>query len=155
MLKVNEIFFDLQSETTFVGFPSVFVSLAGGTPGSRYASLNPKHALINEKDMTIEEIVKEISRYNCYIVVITGGEPLAQNKTHLLITNLVKKNYLVLLETNGKMNINQINNKAIIVMKIKYPNIEDEGRIQLENLKYLRLPMVTSTLFDFRIFEII
>ena len=138
MLKVNEIFFDIQDGTTFVGFPSIFISLAGGSLNNYYTSINSNYALKGEASLTIEQIMQEIARYNCYIVFIMGGEPLYQSKIHSLITSLTNKNYLVLVETSGTESIKNFNSKAIIILNIPCPSSANFSNFHFDNLNYLR-----------------
>jgi 7-carboxy-7-deazaguanine synthase len=138
MLKVNEIFFDIQDGTTFVGFPSIFISLAGKGVNHNYHSSGSNYSLKGEVSLTIEQILKEISRYNCYIVFITGGEPLFQSKIHSLISELTTKNYLVLVETSGIETIKTLNSKAIIILNIPAPSSINFSNFKFDNLNYLR-----------------
>lgn len=138
MIKVNDIFFDIQIGTTFIGFPSVFISLSGKSTAASHVKLRPDASPGINKELTIEEIIAEIAKYNCYIVVISGGEPLKQEKIHMLIADLVNKNYLVLMETDGSQSINEINSKAILLLNIKCPEENDFDKNNYENLSLLR-----------------
>ena len=54
-------------------------------------------------------------------VRITGGEPLIQEETPLLISNLLDKGYRVLLETNGSLDVSMIDRRCVRIIDIKLP----------------------------------
>jgi organic radical activating enzyme len=54
------------------------------------------------KDYTVLEVVREVEKYNCKRVCITGGEPLLQIKdVEELAFDLIDKDHTILLETSG------------------------------------------------------
>ena len=64
MLRIKEIYFDIQDRSTFIGFPTIFVCLAGKNQNKR-STINPLYAVGAEKSMPLEEILDEILKYNC------------------------------------------------------------------------------------------
>ena len=74
MLKVNEIFYSIQGESSFVGIPFVFVRLTGCNLRCSYC--DTKFAYEEGQDLSVEQIFKEIKKFKCKYVEITGGEPL-------------------------------------------------------------------------------
>lgn len=105
-LIVNEIFYSVQGEGPNVGKPAVFVRLGGCNLAcswcdSKY-TWHPKKE--DNQIWTIEKVIREIKRYPCKHLVITGGEPLLQqDKIKTLLKKL--KGYSVEIETNGSMPI--------------------------------------------------
>ncbi|OGJ42789.1 hypothetical protein A3B60_02275 [Candidatus Peregrinibacteria bacterium RIFCSPLOWO2_01_FULL_39_12] len=99
-MQVTEIFYSLQGEGLFLGIPAVFLRLNGCNLRCKWCdtkyALDPKNA----RQMTIDEITKIIKKYPAKHLVITGGEPLLQQKE---ILSLIKKlkNYYIEVETNG------------------------------------------------------
>lgn len=87
--------------------------------------------------MTIEEIIDHLSQYHCRLVEITGGEPLCQSATPLLITRLIEKGYTVLLETNGSKNIRIADSRCRKIVDIKCPGSGESQSNDLENLNRL------------------
>ncbi len=137
-MKINEIFYSLQGEGLWTGIPNIFVRTTGCN--LRCSFCDTKYAYQDGKEMNIKEILKQISKYNCKKVCITGGEPLLQNETEDLIDVLLKKNYKICLETNGSINIKKLSDKKslIISLDIKCPSSNMHDKIFLKNISYLR-----------------
>ena len=87
--------------------------------------------------MEIGIILERIAAYRCPLVEVTGGEPLFQNNTPILIQRLLAKGYTVLMETNGSFNISRVDKRCIKVVDIKCPSSGQNDNNDLENLKRL------------------
>ncbi len=99
MLKVNEIFYSIQGESSYAGRPCVFVRLTGCNLRCSYC--DTRYAYEEGEDLEIGEIINRITSYRCRLVEITGGEPLIQKDTSLLIQQLLDLGFEVLLETTN------------------------------------------------------
>lgn len=95
-MKVNNIFCSYQGEGFFTGTKAVFIRLAGCNLKCWFCDTN----FDLKKDMSEDEIVKEVLSYDTDLVVITGGEPLLQN-LKILVKKLWEKNKIINIETNG------------------------------------------------------
>jgi 7-carboxy-7-deazaguanine synthase len=137
LLKVNEIFYSIQGESSFSGIPFVFVRLAGCNLRCTYC--DTKYAYEEGREISVEQIFKEVKKFKCPYVEITGGEPLIQDDTPFLVNFLINKGFSVLLETNGTKDISVISNKATIIMDIKCPSSGESGKIDWDNLNRLEL----------------
>ncbi len=137
MLKVNEIFYSIQGESSFAGLPFVFVRLTGCNLRCRYC--DTKYAYEEGEKISVEEILKEVKKYKCSYVEITGGEPLMQEETPFLVDYLIDKNFCVLVETNGTKDISIVSSKATIVMDIKCPSSGESDKTDWDNLGRLDL----------------
>ena len=106
-LKVHSIFYTIQGEGPFTGFPAVFVRLAGCNlqcPGcdTDYTS----HRSHLQVSLIIEEIYKAFDGAETLpIVVITGGEPFRQNIAPFVAKLLTEHDFEVQIETNGTLYI--------------------------------------------------
>jgi 7-carboxy-7-deazaguanine synthase len=134
-LKVNEIFYSIQGESSFAGWPCIFIRLSGCNLRCSYC--DTQYAYEDGNEMDIEEILERISGYNCRLVEVTGGEPLVQKKTPDLIRQLLDKGYKVLLETNGSMDIGVVDKQCVRIVDIKCPSSGEKDSSDLENLKRL------------------
>jgi 7-carboxy-7-deazaguanine synthase len=88
--------------------------------------------------MSVEEILKEIEKYDCKLVEITGGEPLVQKGVNSLIQDLCDKDYMVMLETSGSLPISEIDKRVKIIMDIKTPSSGMSGKNMFENIDFLK-----------------
>ncbi|MFO7560592.1 MAG: radical SAM protein [Desulfobacterales bacterium] len=134
-LNVNEIFFSIQGESSYAGIPCVFVRLAGCN--LRCAYCDTTYAWEDGTLMEIEQVIDKIRYLRCMLVEITGGEPLIQKETPLLINELLKTGYQVLLETNGSIDIRMVPPECIKIVDIKCPSSNEKDKIDLNNIKYL------------------
>ncbi len=134
-LKVNEIFFSIQGESNYNGRPCIFVRLTGCNLRCSYC--DTRYAYYDGKGMEIEEILETVARYGCNIVEVTGGEPLIQKNTPVLIKSLLDSGFEVLLETNGTMDISNIDERCIKIIDIKCPFSGEAQKNNMENLKIL------------------
>jgi len=135
LLKVNEIFYSIQGESSFSGIPFVFVRLTGCNLRCSYC--DTKYAFEEGKNLSVEQILKEIKKYKCQYVEITGGEPLLQDGTPFLVDSLIDKGFKVLVETNGTKDVSVISDKAVIIMDIKCPSSGESDKTDWDNLKRL------------------
>lgn len=78
------------------GCPAIFVRLAGCNLACPWCDTDHSEKM----QMTEIDIENELVKYDCYNVVITGGEPLMQDLEQLFL-NLSRIGYKVWLETNG------------------------------------------------------
>lgn len=96
---INEIFHSIQGEATYTGTPSAFIRLQGCGVGCPWCDSKPTWDS-SDFNHTTESILDEIGTYSCGHVVVTGGEPLEQNLSHLL-KGLEFYGYSVQIETSG------------------------------------------------------
>ncbi len=134
-LKVNEIFYSIQGESLYAGLPCLFVRLTGCNLRCSYC--DTQYAYESGHHMSIEKIIDRLSTYSCPLVEITGGEPLCQSGTPLLITQLIEQAYTVLLETNGSMDIRLADSRCIKIVDVKCPGSGESDKNDLLNLHRL------------------
>ncbi|TET83744.1 MAG: radical SAM protein [Desulfobacteraceae bacterium] len=135
MLNVNEIFYSIQGESTFAGWPCVFIRLTGCNLRCRYCDTT--YAYEHGDHMSLDDILGNVMGFNCNLVEVTGGEPLIQRETPDLITALIKNRYTVLLETNGTQDISMLHKKCIRIVDIKCPSSGMKQETLWKNLDYL------------------
>lgn len=97
-VKVNEIFYSLQGEGPHTGMAAVFLRLAGCTMGCTFC--DTKYAFGPGREMTHEEIIRELEKFPCRNVIITGGEPTEQDFAPLARA-LKVRGWSVHMESNG------------------------------------------------------
>ena len=134
-LRITEIFYSLQGETTTVGLPTVFVRLTGCPLRCVYCDTT--YAFTGGRDYSIDEIIDEVGQYHPRYVTVTGGEPLAQKSCRQLLIALCDKGYEVSLETSGAMDISAIDSRVVRVLDVKTPGSKEVERNKLDNLALL------------------
>jgi organic radical activating enzyme len=99
MLQLAEIFYSIQGEGMWTGTPAVFVRLAGCNLACDFCDTD--YSL--KEFASVEDVVQRIRELgdNCPMVILTGGEPLAQAETAALIVALRKDGRRVHIESNG------------------------------------------------------
>ncbi len=136
ILKVNEIFYSIQGESTKAGLPCIFIRLTYCNIRCIYC--DTEYAFYEGKDMTIDEILNDIKKYNCSLVEITGGEPLVQENVHELMKILSDNGYTVMLETGGSLPIENVDKRVKVIMDLKTPYSKMEKKNRYENISYLK-----------------
>lgn len=135
-LKVNEIFYSIQGESSLMGRPCVFVRLTYCNLRCSYC--DTEYAFYEGKEITINDIIAEVDKYNCKLVEITGGEPLIQKNVHELMRKLCDKDYLVMIETAGSLHVQPIDKRVKIIMDLKTPSSGMAEKNLYENIQYLK-----------------
>ncbi len=135
-LRITEIFYSIQGESSSVGHPTVFVRLTGCPLRCTYC--DTAYAFTGGERIDLDEIEAQLRRYNTNYVTVTGGEPLAQPECLELLTLLADRGYRVSLETSGAMDISNIDDRVVKVMDLKTPGSGEESRNRLQNLDCLR-----------------
>lgn len=134
-LRITEIFFSLQGETSRVGLPTVFVRLTGCPLRCGYC--DTAYAFSGGETMTVSEILQQVARYQTPYVTVTGGEPLAQKACLVLLTALCDAHYSVSLETSGALDLSQVDARVSKIMDIKTPGSGEVSKNNWNNLEYL------------------
>ena len=99
MLQLAEIFYSLQGEGSYAGTPAVFVRLAGCNLACDFCDTDYSLKFV----ASVDDVVKRVrdAGGDCPMVVITGGEPFAQDETLALIAALRADGRRVHVESNG------------------------------------------------------
>lgn len=134
-LRINEIFFSLQGETSRIGLPTVFIRLTGCPLRCSYCDTT--YAFLGGKNLSVAEILRQVAEYKAHYVTVTGGEPLAQKNSLLLLRALCDKGYLVSLETSGALDISAVDARVMRIVDIKTPASGEAGKNLWENLALL------------------
>jgi 7-carboxy-7-deazaguanine synthase len=134
-LRVTEIFFSLQGETSRVGFPTVFIRLTGCPLRCGYC--DTEYAFYGGRRWSISEILAETGSFGTRYVTVTGGEPLAQRGCLDLLSHLCDGGYSVSLETSGALDISKVDSRVSRIMDIKTPGSGEAEKNLWPNLSHL------------------
>jgi 7-carboxy-7-deazaguanine synthase len=131
-LKIFEIFYSLQGESSRMGLPTIFIRLSGCPMRCHYC--DTAYAFQGGSMMGIEDIMASIKKYDTRYVTVTGGEPLAQKEVIHLLKTLADNNYEVSIETGGGLSIKEVDPRIKIILDIKTPESGEEKKNHWENL---------------------
>jgi 7-carboxy-7-deazaguanine synthase len=134
-LRISEIFYSLQGETSRVGLPTVFVRLTGCPLRCIYC--DTAYAFSGGQTMTLDAIMAEVARYAPRYITVTGGEPLAQKNCLPLLRTLCDSGYDVSLETGGALDVSGVDARVVKVLDIKTPGSGEEQKNLWSNLEHL------------------
>jgi 7-carboxy-7-deazaguanine synthase len=134
-LKVNEIYFSIQGESSYAGLPCVFVRLTGCN--LRCVWCDTEYAFYEGEWKSLDQIVAEAAQFGCKLVELTGGEPLLQKESFALVDKLIQAGFKVLVETSGSILLDKLNPEVIKIMDIKCPGSKMEHKNLWENIDYL------------------
>jgi len=150
-LIVNEIFYSLQGESTYAGRRCIFIRLAGCPLNCVWC--DTEYAKHEGKRLTIKRILETIKNWDCNLIEITGGEPLMQRNSILLMRELLKLGYEVMLETSGAFSIREVPDGVKIIMDIKCPSSGESDKNLWDNLRFLKetdeIKLVIADLNDY------
>lgn len=135
MLTVNEIFYSIQGESTFVGRPCVFVRLTACD--LRCVWCDSAYAFTEGRKMSIDEVVADVDRHDCPLVEITGGEPLLQDDVYPLMERLLADGRTVLLETGGHVSLALVPGAVVKIMDVKCPGSGESHHNHWDNINRL------------------
>lgn len=135
-LRVNEIFYSIQGESTRAGQPCVFVRLTGCQ--MRCSWCDTTYSFYEGGFRSFAEIEAEIAGYGCRLVELTGGEPLLQPAALPFLERLCDAGYEVLLETGGGLDISRVDARVRRIVDIKCPGSGESGHNHWPNLEVLR-----------------
>lgn len=134
-LRVTEVFFSLQGETSRVGFPTVFVRLTGCPLRCRWC--DTPYSFQGGETVTLTALLAQVAAYGVSTVCVTGGEPLAQKNCLPLLVALCDAGYSVSLETSGALDVSKVDPRVSRIVDIKAPGSGEDARNRWENLAHL------------------
>jgi 7-carboxy-7-deazaguanine synthase len=150
-VRVTEIFFSIQGESTHAGRPCAFVRFTGCDLRCQYC--DTEYSFYGGRQMTRAEILAEVAKYPTKFVCLTGGEPVLQKELPELAQELLDRGYDVSLETHGQRPLDRIPPGVKKIVDLKTPGSE-EPHTAFRELERLQpgdeLKVVVCSESDFR-----
>lgn len=135
-MRVTEIFYSIQGESSFAGLPCAFVRLTWCN--LRCSWCDSEYTFTGGQEMTVDEVLEQVRGYGCQLVEVTGGEPLVQKRECCaLVARLCDEGYTVLVETGGGLDASVLDERAIKVLDVKCPGSGEAARNHWANLEQL------------------
>ena len=135
-LRVNEIFYSLQGESTRAGLPCVLIRLTGCHLRCRWC--DTAYAFYEGEWLSRAEVLARVAAFGCPLVELTGGEPLLQPGALPLLAELCDAGYEVLLETSGAVDVAPVDPRVRKIVDVKCPGSGEAERNHWPNLDLLR-----------------
>jgi len=135
-LRITEIFLSIQGESSHAGRPCSFVRLTGCP--MRCVWCDSEYTFTGGERVSFEDIFAKLEEFDCRLVEVTGGEPLAQKNVFPFINELCDRGYEVLIETGGFVSTENVDPRAKIILDIKCPGSGESERNHWRNLDRLR-----------------
>ena len=136
MLKVNEIYYSVQGESTKAGLPCVFIRLTFCNLRCTYC--DTEYAFYDGVDMELSDIISKVKEYGCKLVELTGGEPLVQKESFQLMSILCDEGFEVMLETSGSLSTKEVDERVKVILDFKCPSSGMVKKNFYENVNYLK-----------------
>ncbi len=136
-VKVNEIFYSLQGESTAVGRPCVLLRLTGCQ--MRCVWCDSEYSFYVGEWWSLDRALREVASFDCSLVELTGGEPLLQPGARPLLVRLCDAGYEVMLETGGGVDISEVDPRVRRIVDVKCP-----GSGEAENNRWSNLDLLTD-----------
>jgi 7-carboxy-7-deazaguanine synthase len=137
-MRITEIFYSIQGESSFAGLPCAFVRLTWCN--LRCSWCDSEYTFTGGVEMSVDEVLEKVRGYGCPLVEITGGEPLAQKRECCeLARRLCDEGYTVLIETGGSLDASVLDPRVIKILDVKCPGSGESHRNFWANLETLNL----------------
>lgn len=133
-IKINEIFFSIQGESSWVGYPTVFVRTSGCHLRCTYCDTT--YAYHDGGMMTVEDVVARVRSHPARHVCVTGGEPLLQPAIYELMKQLCDLGLNVSLETSGDKDCARVDPRVKKIIDVKTPDSGEPGAFDMRNLAF-------------------
>ena len=135
-LLVSEIYKSIQGESVWNGWPCVFIRMSGCPLRCNWC--DTPYSFQGGQNLSLDEILKQVKALDVPMVELTGGEPLAQSNSPLLLEKLIQNNYKTLIETGGSISIKGLPKETHIIMDLKCPDSKMSHHNYMENIKFLK-----------------
>jgi 7-carboxy-7-deazaguanine synthase len=134
-MKVNEIFYSIQGESSYAGQPCAFIRMSGCNLRCIYC--DSQYAFFEGTEMSVPEILQAVGAFATRLVLVTGGEPMLQKPVHELFERLLESGYTVLVETGGQVSLADVDPRVHKIMDFKCPSSEMQSHNDYGNVQYL------------------
>jgi 7-carboxy-7-deazaguanine synthase len=134
-MRISEIFYSIQGESSYMGLPGAFIRLSGCDLRCSYCDTS--YALDDYTELTIPEILQSIAQYPTKLAIVTGGEPMLQPSVHDLLRELLELDYQVLLETGGHIALDDVDPRVHKIMDLKCPSSGMAQHNSFDNIQCL------------------
>ena len=135
-MRITEIFYSIQGESSYAGLPCVFVRLTWCN--LRCSWCDSEYTFTGGTEMSVDAVMEQVRGYGCKLVEITGGEPLVQKRECCeLAKRLCDEGFTVLMETGGGLDASVLDPRVVKILDVKCPGSGEAERNFWPNLERL------------------
>ena len=135
-MRITEIYSSIQGETQYAGLPCTLVRTTGCDLRCGYC--DSAFAFHGGTDMSVAEVVAEVTRLGAPLVLLTGGEPMLQRELPDLAQRLLDAGFKVMIETSGAHPLDMLPAGVVRVVDIKTPGSGEGHRMRWDLMASLR-----------------
>ena len=135
-LKIAELFYSIQGESSFAGYPCFFIRFANCNLRCTYCDTRYAYEE-DHPSISISQILEDLEKYPGAIVEITGGEPLLQKGVYPLLKKLLAASRTILLETNGSLSLADVPKDVVKILDMKCPDSSMHEQMDFDNFDFL------------------
>lgn len=136
LLEICELFYSIQGESSYAGYPCFFIRFAGCNLRCTYCDTRYAYEG-GHQSYSINQILAELEKYPGVMVEITGGEPLLQETVYPLFEQLLATDRIVLLETNGSLSLEKVPENIVKIMDVKCPGSSMHEKMDFANFGFI------------------
>ncbi len=118
--------------------PCTLIRLAGCPLRCRYCDTRQAIPTDSGSWLSVDQIVEDVRERGRPLVLVTGGEPLAQRNCTELLQKLVDLGVEVQLETSGAYSVAGVPDGVRRIVDVKTPGSGESKKNRLDNLNLLR-----------------
>ena len=96
-----------------------------------------EYAFYGGEKIALDDIIARVEAIGTRLVEITGGEPLIHRNAFVLAERLLDREYTVLVETSGAIDVAPLDARAHKIMDLKCPGSGEESKNLWSNLEHL------------------
>ena len=136
LIKIAELFYSIQGESSFAGYPCFFIRFADCNLRCVYCDTRYAYEE-DHPQLRISQILAELKKFPGAIVEITGGEPLLQEGIYPLLEKLLEADRTVMIETNGSLSLADVPENVVKIMDMKCPGSGMHEQMNFDNFDLL------------------
>ncbi|MDX8380575.1 MAG: radical SAM protein [Ghiorsea sp.] len=118
--------------------PCTFIRLAGCPLNCVYCDTPQAIPMDSGQSESFPDILESLPKPTTPLVLVTGGEPLAQKNCVALLEALLDMYPRVQLETAGVYDVSKIPERVSVILDIKTPGSGEVQRNRWQNMNHLR-----------------
>jgi 7-carboxy-7-deazaguanine synthase len=137
-MRIIEVFHSVQGEGPFTGVRTSFVRTA--RCNLRCSWCDTEYSFGAGRERSVPSILREVAGHRTKNVCLTGGEPLLQSESVVLVREFSRRGFTTVIETGGSLDVGPYLSlpRVVLSVDVKCPSSRMEGKNRWANLPLLR-----------------